>query len=227
MKFTYLLINFLTVLFPLLLSFDKRVRFYKSWKLIFPAIGITGILFLFWDILFTIKGVWSFNSQYITGITFFHLPIEEILFFVSVPFACVFIYACLNYYVRWNLNKRSIKLISGLICLSAIIILIFNYSKLYTQVTFSLVLGLVILFHYIFKAGWLGRFYRAYLVALIPFYVINGLLTSIPVVLYNNQQNMSVRLGTIPVEDHFYLMALLLMNIGLFEYFRSRFENAK
>ena len=227
MKFTYLLINFLTVLFPLLLSFDKRVRFYKSWKLIFPAIGITGILFLFWDILFTIKGVWSLNSQYITGISFFHLPSEEILFFVSVPFACVFIYACLNYYVRWNLNKRSIKLISGLICLSAIIILIFNYSKLYTQVTFSLVLGLVILFHYIFKAGWLGRFYRAYLVALIPFYVINGLLTSIPVVLYNNQQNMSVRLGTIPVEDHFYLMALLLMNIGLFEYFRSRFENAK
>ncbi len=227
MKFTYLLINFLTVLFPLLLSFDKRVRFYKSWKFIFPAIGITGILFLFWDILFIIKGVWSFNSQYITGITFFHLPIEEILFFVTVPFACVFIYACLNYYVRLNINRRISSILSGLICLSSIIVLFFNLSKLYTQVTFSLVLGLVILFQYIFKAGWLGLFYRAYLVALIPFYIINGLLTSIPVVLYNNQQNMGVRLGTIPVEDHFYLMALLLMNIGLFEYFRSRFENAK
>lgn len=227
MKFTYLLINFLTVLFPLLLSFDKRVHFYKSWKFIFPAIGITGILFLFWDILFTIKGVWSFNNKYITGITFYHLPVEEILFFITVPFACIFIYACLNYYIRWDFNKWISNLISGLICLSAIIVMFYNYSKLYTQVTFSLILGLVIFFQYIFKASWLGEFYRAYLIALIPFYIINGLLTSIPVVLYNNQQNMGVRLGTIPVEDHFYLMALLLMNIGLFEYFRSRFENTK
>jgi lycopene cyclase domain-containing protein len=227
LKFTYLLINFLTVLFPLLLSFDKRVRFYKSWKFIFSAIGITGILFLFWDALFTIKGVWSFNTRYITGITFFHLPVEEILFFVTVPFACVFIYACLNYYIGWNINKRISNIISGLICLSSVIVLVLNLSKLYTQVTFSLVLILVILFQYIFKADWLGRFYRAFLVALIPFYIINGLLTSIPVVLYNNQQNMGIRLGTVPVEDHFYLMGLLLMNIGLFEYFRSRFESAR
>jgi hypothetical protein len=33
---------------------------------------------------------------------------------------------------------------------------------------------------------------------------------------------MGLRVGTIPVEDHFYLMALLLMNIGFFEYFKAR-----
>jgi len=61
-----------------------------------------------------------------------------------------------------------------------------------------------------------------YIVALIPFYLVNGALTSIPVVLYSKTQTIGYRVWTIPFEDHFYLMALLLMNIGFFEYFKSR-----
>ncbi len=227
MKYTYLVINFLTILFPVALSFDKRVQFYKSWKFILPGILITGIVFLFWDALFTIKDVWSFNSNYITGLIFFHLPVEEILFFITVPFACLFIYACLNYYIKWNIGNKGTNMISGLICIAAIVLLIFNYHKLYTLVTFSLVLFLLLVFQYGIKVSWLGRFYRAYFISLIPFYIVNGILTSIPVVLYNNAQNLGIRVGTIPVEDHFYLMALLLMNIGLFEYFRTKYQDAK
>lgn len=192
-----------------------------------PGIGIIGVVFLFWDIVFIVKGVWSFNSNYITGITFFHLPVEEILFFITVPFACIFIYACLNYYVKWNISNRFSNIISGLIGMSAILMLTFNYSKLYTLVTFSLLLTLIVLFQYVFKVNWTGRFYQAYFVSLIPFYIINGLLTSIPIVVYDNKQNMGVHIGTIPFEDHFYFMALLLMNIGLFEYFRKKYKNIK
>ena len=100
MKFTYLLINFLTIFFPIILSFDKRVQFFKSWKFIFPGLFITGLLFLLWDYVFTIYGVWSFNPDYIIGVYMLNLPLEEILFFVTVPFACIFIYECLNYYVK-------------------------------------------------------------------------------------------------------------------------------
>jgi lycopene cyclase domain-containing protein len=39
--------------------------------------GITGLFFLFWDVLFTMKGVWSFNPQYIIGVTLWGLPLEE------------------------------------------------------------------------------------------------------------------------------------------------------
>jgi lycopene cyclase domain-containing protein len=166
-------------------------------------------------------------ASILSGLLFFHLPVEEILFFITVPFACMFIYACLNYYIKWNINTRLVRIISSLICIAAMLILIFNYSKLYTLVTFSLVLVLILLLQYGFKVNWLGRFYRAYFISLIPFYIINGLLTCIPVVLYNNAQNLGVRIGTIPIEDHFYLMALLLMNIGLFEYFRTKYQNAK
>lgn len=67
------------------------------------------------------------------------------------------------------------------------------------------------------------RFYRAYAVSLFPFYIVNGILTSIPIVLYNNQQNLGFRVGTIPFEDHFYSMGLLLMNVYLYEFFQSKY----
>lgn len=222
MKYTYLLINFITLLFPVLLSFDKRVKFYKSWKFTLPGIIMTGLIFLFWDVLFIRKGVWSFNTKYVTGVAILHLPVEEILFFLTVPFACLFVYACLNFYVKWGPDNRLTRIISNLIIILSILILIFYYQRLYTLVTFGLVLFLVILFQFIFKVKWLSRCYLAWAVSLIPFYIINGLLTGLPVVMYNNAENMGKRIGSIPVEDHFYSMALLLLNIGFFEYFNAR-----
>jgi lycopene cyclase domain-containing protein len=206
-KYTYLLINLLTILFPVLLSFDKRVAFYKSWKYLFPALAITGLVFLFWDVLFTIYGVWSFNDQYITGIKFMGLPLEEILFFLTVPFSCVFIYACLNHYVKWQMSWSVSKSISNLLIGLSVALFAIN---------------LLIVLVYVLKTKWLGRFYMAFVVSLFPFYIVNGILTAWPVVLYNNTQNMGIRIGTIPFEDHFYSMALLLMNVALLEYFRTR-----
>ncbi|EHQ26619.1 lycopene cyclase domain-containing protein [Mucilaginibacter paludis] len=222
MKYTYLLINLSTLFFPVVLSFDKRVAFYKSWRYIWPGMGITGLLFLVWDVLFTIKGVWSFNAGYILGITFFKLPLEEILFFLTVPFACVFIYQCLKYYVKWQPSDFVINLVCSAVLVYGILNCCFNYHHLYTLVTFGTLVPLLIYVQFFLRAPWLNRFFMAYAVTLIPFYIVNGFLTSIPVVLYNNAENLGKRIGTIPVEDHFYCMALLLMNIGFFEFFKSR-----
>jgi lycopene cyclase domain-containing protein len=222
MKYTYLIINFLTVLFPVLLSFDKNVRFYKSWRFIWPGMAISGFIFLFWDMLFTINGVWSFNPERIIGLNLMKLPLEEILFFLTVPFACLFIYACLNHYVKWQIGPKATLIITNLLIICCVLALFFYYDRLYTLVTFSLLLVLLIALKYGFKVKWLTRFYLTYLVALIPFYIVNGLLTSIPVVLYNDLENVAVRVGTIPLEDHFYCMAMLLMNVGFFEYFKQR-----
>lgn len=81
MQYTYLLINILVIFFPLVLSFDKKVHFFSKWKFIFPAILITGLVFLVWDLLFVKLDVWSFNPKYITGINLYGLPLEEMLFF--------------------------------------------------------------------------------------------------------------------------------------------------
>lgn len=189
-----------------------------------PGMLITGIFFLFWDVLFTMKGVWSFNPHYIIGIAFWGLPLEEMLFFLTVPFACLFIHACLNYYVKWRMGVQLSAIISGLMVLISILALVFYYNRIYSAITFGLLAVLMVVLQFGMKVNWLSQFYITYLVALIPFYIVNGLLTAIPIVLYNNNQNLGRRVGTIPVEDHFYLMALLLMNIGFFEYFKAKSE---
>ena len=159
MKFTYLLINFLTIFFPVILSFDKRVQFFKSWKFIFPGLFITGLLFLLWDYVFTIYGVWSFNPDYIIGVYMLNLPLEEILFFVTVPFACIFIYECLNYYVKKDILKRySIYINSALFGFSVLMLLLY-YDRVYTLITFGLLAVVLLFAEFIIKSSILSRFY--------------------------------------------------------------------
>jgi len=220
-QYTYLLINFFTVLFPLVLSFDQKVRFFKNWRNIIPGLLMSGVIFLVWDYVFTLYSVWSFNRDYIIGIYILNLPIEEILFFITVPFACLFIYECLNYYLKKDILFKARKGITCLFILLSFIMLIFFSNRVYTLITFGLLLVLSI---YLFARNpqYLGRFYRAYFVSLLPFYIVNGLLTSIPVVLYNDIQNCGLRIGTIPFEDHFYSLAMLMMNVLFFERFKSK-----
>lgn len=71
----------------------------------------------------------------------------------------------------------------------------------------------------------LQRFYIAFLIILIPFFIVNGILTGTgleePVVWYNNAENLGIRLGTIPVEDIGYAFTLLFGNVLLIERFKS------
>jgi len=221
-RYSYLLINVLVILFPLVLSFDKKVHFYKKWKFILPGLIITGLLYLLWDYLFTVHQVWAFNPNYILGINLWGLPLEEILFFITVPFACIFIYECLISYFNFNLPSQLINGISVSLIVLGAVLLFFYYDRLYSLINFSTLI--VVLLYTVLKKTDLnmGRFYIAYLVSLLPFYIVNGILTAIPIVIYNDAENMGFRVGTIPLEDHFYSLSLILMNLLFFEYFRNK-----
>ena len=224
-NYTYLLINILTVFFPVILSFDKKVHFYKKWKFIFPGLIISGLLYLVWDYIFTVQNVWSFNPMYILGINFFNLPLEEILFFITVPFACIFIYECINTYFNPQINPKISKTISYVLIAFSAVLLFIYYDRLYSLINFSTLI-IILIFTLVKKIKLdMGKFYIAYLISLIPFYIVNGILTAIPIVLYNNTQNMGLRIGTIPFEDHFYSMSLILLNLIFFEHFRNRKQN--
>ena len=215
-KYYYLLIDFFTILFPFLYSFDKRAYYYKWWPKLFPALLFGGIPFLIWDHYFTVKGVWSFNEKYITGIKIFELPIEEILFFIVVPYACLFIYACMKYYFPKAENFKWTKSVWLIVAIFSAGMVAFYYEQIYTLVTFSL-LVLIAAYFYLNPKKWHGYFILAYLFSMIPFFIVNGLLTSIPIVLYNDLENVGFRWGTIPFEDSFYALALLMLNVSFLE----------
>ena len=78
------------------------------------------------------------------------------------------------------------------------------------------------------KSVWLNHLYFSYAILLIPFFIVNGILTgtglSNPVVWYNENEIIGFRLLTIPIEDVFYGFFLILINVFLFERFNRYFN---
>ena len=95
----YLIIDLVIILFPLILSFKWKFQYYKYWKPLFGSIFVVGLIYIVWDAIVTYRGDWSFNYQYLQGTSFLGLPIEEILFFIVVPYSCIFIYENLLYFL--------------------------------------------------------------------------------------------------------------------------------
>jgi lycopene cyclase domain-containing protein len=230
--YTYFLIHAAALAGPFMLSFDKKVEFYKKWKYLFPAMIVPALFFLIWDEWFTRQAVWSFNEDYITGLKLLSLPVEEVLFFITVPYCCVFIYECIRCYFPNLKNKVAGNYLLMLIAALLLIAGLMNLSKDYTAYTFLLnafFITALFLFRKWFQGFDATSFLVAYIICLVPFFLVNGLLTALPVVLYNDAENMGIRMFSflpwpmhnIPFEDTFYGMLLILMNVALFEKFRS------
>ena len=222
---TYLLIMLFSLAGPLALSFDGRVNFYKKWKFALQAGIIVAIPFVVWDSLFTKHSFWGFNSERILGVKFFDLPIEEISFFIVIPFCCVFIAELLSFF-NYQLpgkfwDKLSLLIGIGLFCIG-----IRFFDQWYTLLSFGLG-GLSIIVLFFMKAINWNRFWLLYLIHLIPFLVVNGFLTYYPVVWYNNAENLGIRIGTIPIEDTSYSLIALLWNVYLYELFKRKKPSEK
>ncbi|MEJ6583601.1 MAG: lycopene cyclase domain-containing protein [Crocinitomicaceae bacterium] len=222
MKSLYLILDIATLACPLLLSFDNNIQYAKSWKSSLLAALIIAIPFIIWDIIFTQYGFWGFNPEFITGIYIFHLPIEEILFFIIVPFACTFIYECCKYFFRSYQFIILNRVFTFFIPLYALNMVFLDDIGYYTLL--SIVASSIVLF-------WMMRNpqYRfisiAFCFILMPFFIVNGFLTGefteFPVVWYNDAQKVDYRIFTIPMEDVLYNFALIVSNILAFEFIKK------
>ncbi len=224
MNYLYLLINIFTISIPLIRSFEPKIQFYKNFKALILGILVSGTIFIIWDIYFTKNGIWGFNSKYLTGISLLHLPIEEWMFFISVPFACVFIYEVLNYFLSPDHSVKGKHPFGISLAILLIAFGILNLDKWYTSITFISTGFYLFYLSYLLKVSWLSKFFRAYIVILVPFFIVNGLLTGTgieeQIVWYNNAENLGIRILTIPIEDSIYGMLLILINVHVFEKFR-------
>ena len=223
MNSLYLWLNIGSISIPLLCSFHPRLQLHKRFKWLFLSLILTMGIFIPWDVIFTVNGIWGFNQDYFLGVKIFSLPLEEWLFFICIPFACVFThYALLLYIPKMKLNQKITQYIAYALMILLAIIVVLNIDKWYTMVNFSLAIPLTwIVFNNNLKL--LQHFFLTFLVMLIPFFIVNGVLTGSwiesQVVWYNNAENLGLRMGTIPVEDSIYTYSMILMNLFLFEYF--------
>jgi lycopene cyclase domain-containing protein len=215
----YLFLNIASFFVPFLYSFESRMKYIKRWKAVFTAIAITAIVFIVWDIIFTKIGVWSFNPRYHSGIEFFDLPIEEWLFFICIPYASIFIHFAFHYFFpKVSLSDKTVRVVYLILMAVLLPTIVLHYDKWYTAVNYSFLI--LVLTYTILKAPTiLNTFFITFLIILIPFSIVNGILTGSfidePVVSYNNAENLGIRLGTIPIEDIGYAFSMLLMSLVL------------
>jgi len=216
-NFAYFGALLFTISYPLARSWEKRLQFHKHFKNLFLSTLIPALIFIVWDIIFTEIGVWSFNSDYITGFHILNLPIEEVMFFFVIPFSCIFIYEALRYFSKGEYLVGKAEYIYYSLSLILLVVGITHIEKLYTSVTFisaAVVFSSII---YFLKPRWSGTFLVAYLIVLLPFFIVNGFLTAVPIVQYNDLHNLGMRIYSIPIEDSIYGMLLLFMICYIYE----------
>ncbi|MFA6378497.1 MAG: lycopene cyclase domain-containing protein [Candidatus Omnitrophota bacterium] len=222
MKNTYFLINLAIISIPFLLSFEPRVFFFKKWLCVFRSILIVGSIYVFWDVCATVLGHWGFNHEYVSGIKAFGLPIEEILFFVTAPFSCLFLYEviCFFHKDKWLVLPQ--RLIQAIISLALVLGLIF-VGRDYTALSFlMLALFLFVAIKYFSSIVHTQNFWIYLGICYVPFSIFNGILTSLPVVTYNSRAITGLRLGTIPAEDFLYNFAYLGFTLIAYKIFCFR-----
>ncbi len=230
MKHLYLLLDIGSLAIPLLFSFHPKIRFYKMWPSVLPGILVMALIFIPWDIYFTSHGFWGFNPDYLTGINWLGLPLEEWLFFICIPYACMFTHYALNKLIaNWPLRGNTNEWIYMILVSLLIIVLWYGYEQWYTAVAFFYALFILGLTKNL-TPHVLPSFIMSYLIILIPFFLVNGILTGSglpePIVWYNDNENFGLRLGTIPAEDTIYNLGMLLTVVLVAELINQKCKKA-
>ena len=219
--YLYLILDLGSLSIPFLFSFHPRLAFHKKWPQLIKGLLVMMAFFIPWDIWFTKQEYWGFNPDYLVGTDVFGLPIEEWLFFICIPYACIFThYALQTIWPNLKISKRAMEASYLLLQSVLIVTLWYHYDNWYTLVNFMYAIILLALV-YQYNRPLLQRFAPSYLVILIPFFLVNGALTggftADPVVWYNDTENLGIRVGSIPVEDLIYNLGMLLTVLFVME----------
>lgn len=222
MNYTFLILNFFIVLIPFALMLDRKVKNTADIKnTLLPSLIV---MFVFSEVAVFLTGLkaWNFNQIYLVGSSYRGLPLEAYLFLFSFSFAGLGIYNYLNIkFPKNELQKYSLTF-SNLMMGICIAFLFFGYTKWYTAITFAFLILLLFGVEYINKLRFMYKFYRAFVVMLIPFYIIYGIICNLPIIVYDIKQNIRFSLFKIPFENYFFMMATLLLGVYLMETLKSR-----
>jgi lycopene cyclase domain-containing protein len=214
------------VIVCLVFSFHKKIRFNRHFVAFLKSAVLVSIPFIAWDIWFTHSGVWWFNHTYTLGKSIAGLPVEEWLFFICVPFSCVFTFYCLDKFLDLSWADRFSPYLVWLITITCVVVAILFYDRMYPVVTAIATCITLVLLHLKGRVNLIGRATLVYLLLMLGFIPVNGVLTGTglesPVVNYNPDEIINARILTIPVEDFVYGFTLFILNLYLFSLFTAQ-----
>ena len=222
MKFEYLLFNFVVIAGPVVSQFSRQIKHVSRWRLKLLVSGIVMIPYVIWDALVA-GSHWWFNDAYTLNFRLFGLPIEEWLFFITVPFGCLLVWETLPHTDSWLGRLKSLRYVrTSLYTTLPIGVWVFSTGKQYTGLVLFC-FGLVALVDTLLGVDLLLRpkTYLYLVIVSVLILVFNGYLTARPVVLYGEAYQVGYRILTIPLEDIGYGFTLMLFNTMLYEKLRT------
>jgi len=216
-QYEYLIFNMLVISGPLVFGSWRPFYFIDRWIPALLSVVVVGTPYIIWDVLVTGRH-WHFNPAYVCGLYIGGLPVEEWLFFITVPFACLFTWEMIRRYSKQTTLEWIRILRPYLYVIPAAGMLLFLAGLEYTGLAliFS---GLAVFADQVLRTDLLlQRPFYIYLALIVVFTIIfNGFLTARPVVLYGEDYQIGLRIFTIPVEDFAYGSSLICLNTVVFE----------
>lgn len=222
MRAEYLLFDLLILAGPLALSLMPRHDFLGRAKSLAFATLVVAVPFIAWDA--AVAGShWWFDDRYIVGLELFGLPVEEVLFFLVVPYACAFSWETLIGGAKGRASLPLALYLLPALSLAVGVVILVGGGPAYTGLTL-LALGLTGALDHMLGTGLL-RMPRAWAYAglVLAFTgVFNTYLTARPVVHYGEAHQLGLRVGTIPIEDFGFGLALCAATAVVYQWHQLR-----
>ncbi len=209
MRAEYLLFDLLVLSAPLVIGAWRPAWFYDRIGAALRATVIVAVPFIAWDAAVAGRH-WWFDERYVLGPELFGLPLEECLFFVAVPLACLFAWETVLVAPRARASAGLRWLYPLLWACMPLGLAVALAGREYTGLGL-IALGVVALLDHALGAGLLvARRAQAWFVVVLGLtLVFNSYLTGRPVVHYGEPYILGVRIGTVPVEDFAYGLSLV------------------
>ncbi|MFH1691202.1 MAG: lycopene cyclase domain-containing protein [Candidatus Omnitrophota bacterium] len=86
----YMVVLMLSLSVPLVCSFWPPLKFYSHFRALLCSIFSVALIYGAWDVVAVYRHHWFFNPDGIWSFKIINLPVEEVLFFIVIPFCCIF-----------------------------------------------------------------------------------------------------------------------------------------
>lgn len=208
MRWAYLLFDALIFVPTFATGFIPRVGFAPRMVPLLKACLAVAVPFIVWDAA-VVDRHWFFSDQYTLGLRLWGLPIEEMLFFLAVPWACVYSWETLLFGGKSKPTpalRAAPFLALFLVGMSAAAL---ATGREYTALALG-ALGLMVALDRAVGTALFEqpRFWLFMLFVAGLGLVFNGYLTR-HIVSYDDRYNLGVRITTVPLEDFIYGAALV------------------
>lgn len=222
-EYVYYVFNFVVFVPILLLSLFTDVQPHRAWRSFLLAFVTVSVPFLLWDAWAASEGHWNFSSAYITDYRLGGLPLEEIFFFVTVPFAMMYVWGVVQKHIAERvIVSRWPYIVLGLVVALSAVLHATNWSGGYTRSAALMMLSTIFILC-LSRLIFLKTFWVFQLLLLTAFLIGNTILTALPIIGYGDAAVTGIRFGTIPIEDFLYNFAFINLFLLVFEWSVRRF----